>query len=154
MFRKQAVLLLCLLSGLFTQSALAGQSVNDAWIADAPAVARIRAGYLKLHNNADHEIAIKGFRSADFASIELHKTMIENGMMKMDEIPYLYLKAGEQVEFKPGGYHLMMFTPKRKLNTGDKVEIQILYGNGKTSTFRAEVRKRGNQMQHDHEHHQ
>ena len=156
MYRKKLALLICLITGLFAQTALANQQVivKDAWIADAPAVSRIRAAYLQLHNTGKHTIVIKKFSSPDFASIELHKTMMDNGMMKMEEVPHLSIKAGEQVEFKPGAYHLMLFTPKRKLKTGDKVKIQIRFDNNKTSPFSAEVRKRDSGMQHDHGHHQ
>lgn len=50
---------------LFTQTSQANHqaTVKDAWIADAPPVAKIRAGYLHLHNNGAHTISIKGFSS-------------------------------------------------------------------------------------------
>ncbi len=127
--------------------------IEDAWIADAPPIAQIRAGYLKLHNKGDQAITIKSFSSPDFKRIELHKTVVAEGMVKMEEVRKLSIEPGQYVEFKPGGYHLMLFNPKRKLARGDKVKFQLQLHNNKTSTFQAVVRQRGDNMDHRHEHH-
>lgn len=142
---------------MFTPTVLADHRANihHAWIADAPPVAKIRAGYLKLHNDGKHTILIKDFNSPDFKRVELHKTVVEGGMVKMEEVKQLNIKPGEQVEFKPGGYHLMLFNPKRKLKPGDKINFSIRFKDGITTTFTAEVKKRSGKMhqEHNHDHH-
>jgi len=155
MLKKILIVMLCLVASISTQAVLANNHVmiSDAWIADAPPVAKIRAGYLKLHNMGTHTISIKDFSSPAFARIELHKTVIEDGMVKMQEVKQLSVKPGEQIEFKPGGYHLMLFTPRQKLQQGDKINLTIRLKDGMTSSFTATVQKRGDSMQHDHEHH-
>lgn len=154
MLRKALILFTCLLAGLLTQAASAGQppTIKDAWIADAPATTTIRAAYLQLHNTGSHTIIVKDFSSPDFARIELHKTIVEGGMMKMEEVKHLSIKPGERFEFKPGAYHLMLFTPRRKLHEGDKVTMQVRLEDDTTAGFTAVVRKRGDAAP-DHEHH-
>lgn len=122
--------------------------VEDAWIADAPPVAKIRAAYLKLHNKGNHPVEIKSFNSPDFENIELHQTVIVNGMVSMEEIEHLIVKTGESIEFKPGGYHLMLFNPKRKLVSGDKIKFQMQLKDNMKTDFIAVVRKRDRDMMH------
>ena len=130
--------------------------IEDAWIAEAPPIAKIRAGYLKLYNKGKHPIEIKSFSSPDFKDIELHQSVIVNGMVSMEEIEHLVIKSGQSIEFKPGGYHLMLFNPVHKLSAGDKVKIQIQLKDNMTTDFTAVVRKRGRDVHdnHDHQHHQ
>lgn len=128
-------------------------SIEDAWIADAPPIAKIRAGYLKLHNKGNHTITIKSFGSTDFARIELHKTVVAGGMVKMEKVQKLSIKAGQNIEFKPGGYHLMLFNPKRKLVKGDQIKLWLKLEDNKMTSFSAIVRKRGEHMGSNHEHH-
>lgn len=71
----------------------------------------------------------------------------------MQEIKQLSIKAGEHIEFKPGGYHLMLFSPKRNLINGDKIKLHIRLKDNMSTSFTAVVRKRGDDMHHNHEHH-
>lgn len=118
--------------------------VHDAWVADAPPVAKIRAGYLTIVNNKPHTIIISSFSSPDFTSIEIHRTFKKGGMVGMEQIDGLRIKSGQKIELVPGGKHLMMFNPKRKFKKGDNIKITIHFANGKTSQFTATVRERGN----------
>ncbi|MDH5445187.1 MAG: copper chaperone PCu(A)C [Gammaproteobacteria bacterium] len=127
--------------------------ISDAWIADAPPVSKIRAAYLRLENTGDHPISIKSFTSQDFDRIELHKTIVADGIVKMEKINKLVIEKGQHIMFKPGGYHLMLFNPKRKLKKGDKVKLQITLRDNNTTEFVATVLKRGEHKQMDHEHH-
>lgn len=148
--------MLCLVMSNFTQTVLANHqaTIRDAWIADAPSVAKIRAGYLKIHNEGTHTIIIKDFSSPEFARIELHKTVVTDGMVEMEKIKQLTIKPGHHIEFKPGDYHLMLFTPRHNLKRGDKVNLTIRSKDNLTSSFTAVVRRRDDSMQHDHKHHQ
>ena len=65
--------------------------------------------------------------------------------MRMRAIPKLDLPAGKIVEFRPGGYHLMLTGLKRPLSKGDVVQIQLKIEASdksvKTVEVRAEVRE-------------
>lgn len=155
MLKTTLTVMLYLFANIFTQSAFADHqlTVSSAWIADAPPVVKIRAGYLKLHNKGTHTIRIKDFSSPDFSHIELHKTVAENNMVRMEEIKHLSIKPGQEIEFKPGSYHLMLFTPQKKLKVGNSIKLSIRLIDDSTSSFTAVIRERGDSMQHDHQHH-
>lgn len=156
MFRKTLAGFVLFYMLVLTHTALAGPQVvvRDAWIADAPPNAPVRAGYLQLQNTGNTTLTVQDVSSDDFANIELHKTEVEDGMARMVAIKHLSIAAGETVQFKPGSYHLMLFTPRRKLKPGDEVTMQIRFSNKMTTSFTAKVKKRGTEMHHDHEHHQ
>lgn len=155
LFKTSLMMLISLAFMLPAPSALGGQQlvIEQAWIADAPAIASIRAGYLQLHNKGKQAVTIKGFSSADFSRIEFHKTVVADGMVKMEEIKSLTIQPGERIEFKPGGYHLMLFDPKHRLNKGDKIKLLVRLNDKTTAAFTAVVRERGDNMQHNHHHH-
>lgn len=140
---------------IFANSALASQAIviQDAWIADAPPVTKTRAGYLSLHNTAKHPLQVHSFSSPDFTHVELHRTVLTNGMAKMEEIRDLTINSDQKIDFKPGSYHLMLFNPKRKLAVGDKVSIRVMLKDNISKSFTATVRKRGSGQNSNHKHH-
>lgn len=147
---------LILLLGLVSlPAAAAGPQavIEDAWIADAPPVAKIRAAYLKLHNKGNRTLTVKAFSSPAFARIEMHQTILSGGMMHMQPVKHLALKPGESIEFKPGGYHLMLFDPQRRLAIGDQIKLQLQLADNTTTTFTAVVRQRGAHMHHHPQQH-
>jgi copper(I)-binding protein len=50
---------------------------------------------------------------------------MEGGVMKMGAVPSLELPAGQAVELKPGGYHVMLMGLKQQLKAGDSVPLTL-----------------------------
>ncbi|MBT8091216.1 MAG: copper chaperone PCu(A)C [Gammaproteobacteria bacterium] len=69
------------------------------------------AGYLSLTNNTEQKISITRVASAQFASVQLHESTLENGVARMRAIPELEIRAGETVTLQRGGKHLMLMRP-------------------------------------------
>ena len=57
--------------------------------------------------------------------VEIHEMRMENNVMRMRAIPKLDLPAGQAVELKPGGYHVMLMDLKQPLKKGDTVPITL-----------------------------
>ena len=49
---------------------------------------------------------------------EVHEMKMEGDVMRMRPVPKVDLPAGRTVEFKPGGYHLMLMDLKQALKPG------------------------------------
>jgi copper(I)-binding protein len=79
--------------------------------------------------------------------VEIHEMRMENNVMRMRAIPKLELPAGQAVDLKPGGYHVMLMDLKQPLKKGDTVPITLsVQGkDGKTQEIevKAEVRELG-----------
>jgi copper(I)-binding protein len=73
--------------------------------------------------------------------VEIHKTVIKDGMMQMRHQPQLIIPPKSQVVLKPGSYHLMLMGLKKSLIAGDKVDLTLKFANGEEISIAAPVRK-------------
>ena len=68
---------------------------------------------------------------------------MENDIMKMRELADgLAVPAGETVELKPGGYHIMFMGLKGPLVEGDTIEVQLTFEKAGDVTVRMPVAAR------------
>lgn len=86
----------------------------------------IGGGYMKLVNGgaADRLVSV----SADVSnSVELHEMKMEGDVMKMRQVDAIALQAGQTVELKPGGYHLMLVGLKAPLKAGESFPMKLKF---------------------------
>jgi copper(I)-binding protein len=69
------------------------------------------AGYLELSNQSGEDIRINRVSSPEYGSVEMHETVVEDGIARMREIPVLEIADGDTVVFERGGKHLMLMQP-------------------------------------------
>ena len=69
------------------------------------------AGYLRIGNRSGSDIRITRVSSPDYGAVEMHETVIEDGVARMRAIPALEIADGETVVFERGGRHLMLMQP-------------------------------------------
>jgi copper(I)-binding protein len=86
---------------------------------------QMSAGYLTLHNNSGEDIAIGRVSSPQFGAVEMHETVIEDGIASMSALGTVVVPAGSSVEFSPGGKHLMLMRPDEN---PDLVTLQFYSG--------------------------
>ena len=133
------VALLCVLMSVLPVRAEADLVVSDAWIREAPPGTTVLAGYLKITNRGTSHATVTGVSADDFGSIEIHRTVMENGVARMLSARQLEIPAGESFVLEPGGYHLMLFDPVRPLVAGDSVELLLQIRNGACLAVNAPV---------------
>jgi len=100
------------------------------------------AAYGLITNHGSDNIEIYSFASDSFASVTLHKTTVENGVSKMEHWPGLTQAAGASVLLEPGGLHLMLMNPTRKLSPGDTVGLTLKTADGREFHFTLPVEAR------------
>ena len=115
--------------------------ITDAWIKNLPTVVPVRAGYMKISNKQNRTITILSLESNAFESIEIHQSIDQDGVTRMQAIASLSIRPGEMLELAPGGFHLMMMNPLEQLITGEKVAVTLHYQDHKTQTIDMVVRK-------------
>ncbi len=133
--------LLC--SFMLAGCAEAGLEISDAWIAEAPPNVMAQAGYLTLKNGTARPASLIGVTSDAFKSVQIHQTQHDAamGMMKMSHAKEVVIPAGSTLQFKPGGYHLMLMQPKSALKAGDQVEMTLTFADGAESRVTFTVRR-------------
>ena len=124
-FRLLGLGLVILTLGLFAISCGDADSGNievlDAQFRTTPN--DLGAGYLTIANSTDEPITLRGASSPEVTRIELHESMMQDGVMRMTARPEGFtVGAGEEVVLAPGGKHLMLFEPEP---TGDQLEITL-----------------------------
>lgn len=73
--------------------------------------AQMSAGYFTLSNNTADTITIDRVASPEFESVAMHESVLEDGISRMYPLATVAIPAGESVQFKPGGKHLMLMRP-------------------------------------------
>lgn len=73
--------------------------------------ARMSAGYLALTNTTDQEIAISKVTSPEFASVEMHESLLEDGISRMRPLASVTIPPDSTIVFERGAKHLMLMGP-------------------------------------------
>ena len=134
-------LLFLFLALIIPASGFAQLEFSDAWIKNLPPPVPVRAGYMTIHNSQSRAMSIVAIHSDAFASVEIHQTRMQDGMMRMDPVPNLTIAPGETVQLAPGGLHLMMMQPVEPTQPGDIHRITLEFDDGSSQTLELTVRK-------------
>jgi periplasmic copper chaperone A len=136
--RRLAGLLLALVLG---PGAVQGElQLVDGWIPEPPPGSRILAGYLTLENTGPETRSLVRLSSPQFSAVEMHRTVVVDGLVRMEALPGLDIPAGGRLTMQPGGYHLMLINPVTPLESGAEVEIHVEYEDQSAQTLILEVR--------------
>jgi copper(I)-binding protein len=124
---------------IFPPIALAELDIRDPWIKNLPPSVPVRAGYMTIHNPQTKTVSIVSLRSDAFASVEIHQTIEQDGMMRMEQVPSLKIESNSSVQLAPGGLHLMMMNPSEPTQPGDLLEIVIVLDDGSEQRVEMQV---------------
>jgi copper(I)-binding protein len=69
------------------------------------------AGYLTLENNSEQRISITRVHSPELVSVEMHESVLEDGVSRMYKLQEVVILPGQSVSFEPGAKHLMLRYP-------------------------------------------
>jgi len=130
-----------------------GIEINDAWVRSAPPSAKVMAGYMKITNHSQKTITVTNINSPQFKKVEVHRSVMHNGMMHMEKIEPLSLDSHQELILKPGSYHLMLIKPVDVIAEGEQVHFNFSFDNGDKFSLMAEVKDGAEQMGHGGGHH-
>ena len=111
-------------------------AVSAAWIRATPPGARTAAAYLTLTGSSVAD-RLLGAATSAAGTVEIHRSVIENGVMRMEPLPALAVPAGETVVLEPGGAHLMLIDLVGPLVPGTNVALSLRFA--KAGTVALEV---------------
>lgn len=115
-------------------------AVNDAWVREAPPTSIVNAAYMHIVNPGAQDIIITGASSPQFEKVEIHLTVIVDGMAQMKGQKRLRIPASGHVALAPNGLHLMLIKPTQPIKAGEHVNIALEIEGGGTLQVDAEVR--------------
>ncbi len=125
------------------QNAPAGSVlVREAWSRATPGGAKVGAGYLTVENRGAADRFL-GAEAEVAGKVELHETVMADGVARMRPTEALVLAPAGKVELKPGGYHLMLMDLKRPLKEGERFAGTLLFEKAGRVPVTFEVRGMG-----------
>lgn len=78
---------------------------------------------------ATEPLRLVGAASPVAGVVEIHEMAMQGNVMRMRAIEGLDLAAGQPVELKPGGLHVMLMDLKRTLAPGEKIPVELRFEN-------------------------
>ncbi|MGI9201024.1 MAG: copper chaperone PCu(A)C [Woeseiaceae bacterium] len=84
--------------------------------------ASMGAAYLSLHNNSDQAISITNVASPQMKSVEMHESVLEDGISRMFKLSQVTIAPQQSVVFERGSKHLMLRYPT---DTPTQVTLQF-----------------------------
>lgn len=117
--RHATAFILTLLAGL----AQAQTTVADAWARGTVPQQQGTGAFMRITSPTGARLV--GVTSPVAGMAEIHEMKMVDGVMKMSAVEALALPAGQAVELKPGGYHVMLMGLKQQLKGGESVPLTL-----------------------------
>ncbi|HLU09321.1 MAG TPA: copper chaperone PCu(A)C, partial [Oceanobacillus sp.] len=113
-------------------------TVRGAWARPAPAGAT-GAVYLTIDNTADRLARVIGAETEMAARVELHRTVIEGEIARMQPLDTLEVPPGETLRISPPGTHLMLVDLQDDLIEGETFPLTLTFESGEVVTLDVRV---------------
>ena len=116
-----------LLMTALTQNAKAAEpvQVQGAWVRATVAGQKSTGAFMRI--TARSATRLVGVSSPVAGVAEVHEMKMNGNVMTMREAPVIDLPAGKAVDFKSGGYHLMLMDLKQPLLPGSTVALTLKF---------------------------
>lgn len=109
--------------------------VSTPWVRATPKGAPVGGGYLKVTNTGTEPDRLIGGTFPIAGKVEVHEMSMDNGMMKMRQLPKgIEIAPGATVELKPGGYHMMFLQLKEPIVQGKPIHGTLIFEKAGTLT--------------------
>jgi periplasmic copper chaperone A len=116
----------------------ASVTATDAWVRGTVPAQKTTGAFVTLQ--ASEASKLVSVSSPAARSVEIHASGEKQGVMHMHAVDALALPAGQRVELKPGGFHIMLVGLTRALGAGDTVPLTFTFEDGHGKRTRVEVR--------------
>lgn len=132
-----------------------GLSITDVWSRQPAQGQNMSAIYAVVNNPTDKDITITDVVTSISDRIELHETLMNDGVMSMEHRPEGFtVPAKGQFLFEPGGPHVMVFDIDPD-NYPQEFDVTFIYDGGSVEV-KGETRSIAGDdphAHHDHSHH-
>ena len=143
MFPQSLVSRIAIAATLLVAGAAHAQvTVQDAWVRATVPQQKATGAFMRL--TAAQDTRLVSASSPVAGVTEVHEMKLVDNVMKMRPLPALDLPAGQAVELKPGGYHIMLLDLKQPVAQGSTVPLTLVFeakdGQRTTQELQAPVR--------------
>ena len=112
--------------------------VTQPWVRATVAQQSATGAFMQLTARSDMRLVAAPSPVAGV--VEIHEMAMDNQVMKMRAVPQLALPAGQAVELKPGGFHVMLMDLKTPVKVGETVPLTLVLENAAGQRQNLEVK--------------
>lgn len=106
-------------------------------IPNRPAVA-----YMTIANSSAAADRLVAARAPGFARVELHRSEMRDGVMKMRPVEAIEIPAGGSAQLAPGGFHAMLFEADARFAEGESYPLTLVFEEAGEITVSVDVQRR------------
>ena len=122
--------------------AFAGElTVTNAWSRSTPPGVTVGVVYFTLQNDTGKSDRLLKLSTPVATKVQVHRTEVLDGIARMREIAVLHVDAGQTLEFRPGGMHVMLIGLKQRLTEGKTYDLELLFEVAGPRKVKVAVRK-------------
>jgi len=109
-------------------------TVEGAWARTTVPNQSATGAFMRL--TAHKDVVLTGASSPVADIVEVHEMWMDKGIMRMRPADRVPLKAGQAIELKSGGLHVMMMDLKKQIKAGERVPLTLSFtaADGSVST--------------------
>ncbi len=122
--------------------------VEDAYVRATSPNLPNSAAFMILKNSSNENISVLKATSDVSKAVELHTHDMQDGVMKMYQIPKIDIPAKGETTLKPGSLHIMFIGLNKPLKVGEKITFTLELSNGETKTITAPIKSVMSGMKH------
>ena len=115
--------------------------VRGAWARATPSGTTTGAVYMTLRAGEDDTLVGASVDPAVAVAATAHETVSSDGQLSMDHSTGIALPAGDDVEFEPGSYHVMLEKLAGPLVSGDVFTMTLAFERAPDLEITVEVRE-------------
>lgn len=102
-----------------------GISVQNAWVRPTVGEQDATGAYLTI--TSEEPMALVGVATPAAEIAEVHEMKMDGDIMRMRMAQRIEIKAGEPLELKPGGYHVMLMALTAPVEAGQEIELSLQF---------------------------
>ena len=98
------------------------------------------AAFASISNPGSEEDRLLRIEAEVAETIELHLSEMKDDVMMMRPVEGIDIPAGETIELKPGGYHIMLVNLQQEIKPGEKYPLTFVFEKAGPLIVEADVR--------------
>ena len=112
--------------------------VEGAWVRGTVPGQQATGAYMTV--TAARHLKLVGVSTPAAGAAEVHEMRMQDDVMTMRPVRALELPAGQPVQLKPGGYHIMLQALKQPLRRDDVVALTLFFSDAQGVRSRLELK--------------
>ena len=101
--------------------------VDGAWVRASIGDSKVSAAYFSITNRGESADRFVGAATERAGHTMIHRSVVEDGVMKMRHVGAIEIPPGKSVRLEPGGLHVMLMGVSSPLEIGERISVTLVF---------------------------